>query len=97
MRKYHLTGFVHYIQIANDKLFEAYQYAKKHGERCLGKTGRTNGHNVYLWSCKNGVHQWEYPLEFINSSGERQCRYIFEDLLGEMFSACRPSFLGRLQ
>ncbi len=27
--KYHPTGFVYYIQIANDNLTEAHQYAKK--------------------------------------------------------------------
>ncbi len=31
MWKYHPTGFVHYIQIANDNLTEAHQYAEKRG------------------------------------------------------------------
>src|SRR6266511_809394 len=53
MQKYHPTGFVHYIQITNDNLTEAHQYAEKHGSQCLGRTGRVNGHNVYLWSCEN--------------------------------------------
>ena len=48
MRKYHSTGFVHYIQIANDNLIEAYQYAEKCDGQCLERTGRVNGHDVYL-------------------------------------------------
>src|SRR5947199_2811275 len=31
MRKYHSTEFVHYVQVANDKLTKADQYAKKRG------------------------------------------------------------------
>ena len=48
MRKYHPTGFIHYIQIANNNLTKAHQYAEKCGGQCLGRTGRVNGHNVYL-------------------------------------------------
>ena len=48
MRKYHPTGFIHYIQIANDNLTEAHQYAEKRGGQYLKRTGRVSGHNVYL-------------------------------------------------
>ncbi len=65
MRKYHPTGFIHYIQIANDNLTEAHQYAKKCGGQYLERTEQVNGHNVYLWSCENSAHQWEYPLKYI--------------------------------
>ncbi len=48
MWKYQPIGFVHYIQIANDNLIKAYQYAEKRDGQCLGRTGQVNGHNVYL-------------------------------------------------
>ena len=35
MRKYHPIGFVHYVQVANDKLTKANQYAKKRNDHCL--------------------------------------------------------------
>jgi hypothetical protein len=56
MRKYHPTGFIHFTQVTDNMLIKAHEYASRRDGQCLGKTGQINGHDVYLWSCKNGAH-----------------------------------------
>ncbi|CAJ0648810.1 1255_t:CDS:2 [Entrophospora sp. SA101] len=54
---------VHFILVLNNDLYQACTYAKKHGGSCLEKTGRINDEEVFLWSCENGLHQWEAPYK----------------------------------
>lgn len=82
---------------------QAREYAKKRGGVCIARSGFSS---EYHWSCDKG-HKWKAALEDMQSTHtwcpycpwpqERYCRYILEDLLGESFPKCSPSFLMGLQ
>ena len=49
---------VHTTQVSG-KLTKVEEYAKRRGGNVLAKPGKINGYDVFLWTCKNGAHQWE--------------------------------------
>ena len=66
-----------------------------------------NGKDVFLWTCKDRCHRFEYPLKSITKNyewcplckhtTERKCKFIFEDLLNKTFKPSAPKFLEGLR
>ena len=48
---------IHVAFVTNREIDQAIDFARRHGGRCLERTGQINGHGVYLWSYGNGAYQ----------------------------------------
>ncbi|CAJ0651598.1 2440_t:CDS:2 [Entrophospora sp. SA101] len=89
---------VNIVRVIN-KMTKAQQYVRKRGGHCIMKTDQINDFDVYLWSCENGKHQWEYPYPLIatkfewcplcfHHADERRCLHplALPELLTEILS-----------
>ncbi|CAG8611211.1 14429_t:CDS:2 [Cetraspora pellucida] len=70
IQKYHPSGSIHFIHVSNNEFDRAQRYARRHDGIILAKTGRINNQNVFLWTCENGLRQFEYSFPLIATKFE---------------------------
>ncbi|GES73728.1 hypothetical protein RCL_jg4154.t1 [Rhizophagus clarus] len=83
-----LSIYIAYVSPINNKIAQAEEYAKKRGGQYLEKTGRINGHDIYLWSYaqkyngNSSTPQWTFTLEIFGRTNTEKSNEVINLMLG---------------